>query len=381
MGNYNSYSTFVGMDVHARSISASGICPKTGEHFSHRFTDCPAPSQVAEWLFSLPQPLYCAYESGCCGFSLARELRQLGIDCDVIAVSTLPRSVKDKQRKCDKLDAKAIMREIVNPVHEYSTVWIPGKEIEAARDLVRIHKIAVDNAKKAKHRLSMFLQRHGYVWNEKTKKGNLKKTWTRLYTTWLDSIVLDEQAAQIAFDAYRRQVLDAVAEVKKLEEEVERIALSDANRPYVIALMRLFGIDTLTAMLLRAEFGSFSRFASGRQVTCWVGTVPKDNSSGEKEAHGRITKAGDKYVRRALVEGVGGISMWKGRRKKIAYPDEVSGAVQSIADAGNARLVARYRYLTERGLHSNKAKVAVASELARWIWVIGLQVERELETA
>ena len=381
MGNYNAYSTFVGMDVHARSIDAKGVCVKTGEHFSHKFTSCPAPGEVAEWLLTLPQPVYCAYESGCTGFHLARELRRHGIDCNVIAVSTLPRSTKDRQHKCDKLDAKAIMREIANPAPEYSTVWIPSEETEAARDLVRAHQVAVDNTKRARQRLAMFLQRHGYVWNERTKGGNLRKTDTRLYEKWLDSITFNERAAQVVFEAYRRQIRDAVAEAKTLEEEVERIALCDENKPYVLALMQLFGISIQTAMLLRAEFGCFSRFKSGRQVSCWTGSIPCESSSGEKEVHGRITKAGDKYVRRALVEGVGGISIWKCRRKKTAYAQGVSATVKAIAEAGNVRLSKRFDYLTKRGLHHNKAKVAIVNELVRWVWVIGLQVELELQVA
>ena len=76
MGNY---TTYVGLDVHARSIEASGVNVETGEEFSRSFRDCPTPEDVAEWLGTLPQPVLAGYESGCTGFTLARGLRASGL--------------------------------------------------------------------------------------------------------------------------------------------------------------------------------------------------------------------------------------------------------------------------------------------------------------
>ena len=193
------YTTYVGMDVHARSIEASAIDVETGEVFGRSFGNSPTAADVAEWLEALPQPLYCAYESGCTGFVLARGLRELGFDCDVIAVSTLPRSTKDKKQKCDKLDARAIRREIANPDSGYSVVWVPDEKTEAERDLLRCYRVAVDAAKHAKQRLLMFLLRHGHVWDERTGAGRPKKAWTRDFEKWLDSISFAEPSAERAF--------------------------------------------------------------------------------------------------------------------------------------------------------------------------------------
>ena len=106
----SNYTTRAGMDVHARSITIQALVMETGEVSGKTLAGNPSAGEVAEWLKALPQPVYCAYESGCTGFHLARELRELGIDCDVIAVSTLPRSTRDRQGKCDRLDARAITR-------------------------------------------------------------------------------------------------------------------------------------------------------------------------------------------------------------------------------------------------------------------------------
>ena len=106
--------------------------------------------------------------------------------------------------------------------------------------------------------------------------------------------------------------------------------------------------------------------------------LTSDGSSGESGRHGKITRAGDKYLRRGLIEGYSGIAAWRSGRKAVPKGAEPSAATQSIAARANERLHARYSHLTaEKHKNHNKAKVAVVSELVRWIWVIGLQVQRE----
>lgn len=379
MGNY---TTYAGMDVHARSIAVSAVDVTTGEAFSWSFVGDSMQDDLSAWPAGLPQPVYCAYESGCTGFGLARRLRADGIDCDVIAVSTLPMSTKDRKQKCDRLDARAIRREIANPDRGYSVVWVPDERTEAERDLCRALRSAVDECKRARQRLAMFLTMHGHVWNERTRTGALRKTWTRAYVAWLDSIRLGEPAAELALASARRRAERAAEEVATLRAEVDALSREPRNRPYVDAISCLKGVDRGTAMLAVAEIGDFSRFPSGRRVSCWLGTVPTDGSSGERDRHGRITRSGNKYLRRALVEGWSGAATWRGGGKAVPRGAEVSAAVGSMAARANRRLFGRYEHLVgERRKCHNKAKVAVVSELARWIWAIGLQVRGELEGA
>ncbi len=374
------YTTYVGMDVHARSITARAMAKETGETFSSRFTDCPSAEEVAEWLSSLPQPVYCAYESGCTGTHLARDLRALGYDCDVIAVSTLARSSKDKKAKCDKHDAKVLLREILNPMASYSTVWVPDARTEADRSLARAYRDAVEECKRAKQKLESFLLLHGFVWNEKTAKGNLKNTFTRAWWRWVGGVTFEEESANESLAHYVRRAKEAEAEVKMMKGQVERAARSERNAPYTDALCRLKGMSTTNAFTARAEFGDFARFSSGRKVSCWAGVVPSNNSSGEREAHGPMTKAGNSDLRRTLVEGVCGIAAWTGAKKAQGPAGEASAAVEAMAAQANARICGRYRHLVQDNhLHHNKAKVAVASELVRWVWAIGRQVQLEQE--
>ena len=373
------FSTLVGMDVHARSITCTALVVETGEYRTKKLVKSPKAGDVAAWLSTLPQPAYCAYESGCTGFELARGLRGLGYACDVIAVTTLPKSSKDRQQKCDGKDSRMILSAIANPASAHTVVDVPDEETEAARDLARMHADASAAGERAKQQLLALLLRHGITWDERTASGSLKKKWTAGFYRWLDSIEMPTQAGQATLDAYRRQVEACEEAERHARELVEAEAAKPRWKPYVDAIRRLKGLDAMGAFLAAAEFGDFSRFESGRKVSCWAGCVPSDNTSDEKKRHGSITKAGNSHLRRALMEGCSNMGRRNTARKKLDEGQEVSEAVERIAAKGNARLLKRYRHLTgDNGKHPNKAKVAVVSELVRWIWVMGLQVQAEL---
>lgn len=80
----NNATTFVGLDVHARSVKVCAFVPSTGEITRKSFGY--EPGEIASWVASLPQPAECVYESGVTGFHLCRELSSLGADCVADAV-------------------------------------------------------------------------------------------------------------------------------------------------------------------------------------------------------------------------------------------------------------------------------------------------------
>ena len=95
--------TSIGLDVHARSVAAAAFNPFTGEVVHRDFgTDA---AEIAEWALGFEEPRAC-YESGPTGFHMARELRALGLDCAVAAVSKMQRPAADARRKNDRRDAE-----------------------------------------------------------------------------------------------------------------------------------------------------------------------------------------------------------------------------------------------------------------------------------
>ena len=375
------YTTQVGMDVHARSISCKALRPETGECWSKTFSGEGHEHELLEWLKELPGPVRCAYESGCTGFWLSRFLERGGIACEVMAVSTIPRSPKNRKHKDDRHDAGVVLREMCNPASDVSYVWIPDPEVEGARDLARAADTAAKAVRSAKQRGSMLLLKHGFVWNERTERGNLKATWTPAWRKWALACDLGDPMSNAAL----RMEVEMVERMERSAKELAKAVAAEAEKPrwkpYVDALIRLKGVDVQTAFLAAAEFGDFSRFRSGRRVSRWIGCTSSEDSTGDSRRQGKITKEGSSHLRRALVEGMSTISRQTTHKKYLRPGHEVSSQVEDIALEANARLKKKYDALKKAGKHTNVAKIAVVSEMARWMWALGLQVQREQAAA
>ena len=132
------------------------------------------------------------------------------------------------------------------------------------------------------------------------------------------------------------------------------------------------GIQFITAIGLISELGDLTRFEHPRQLMSWFGITPSEYSSGGNRHQGSITKAGNSFARKLLVEAA-----WS-----YLHPARISPAIQNrqehlprpvIDRAWDAqvRLCKRYRKLQAKGKHVNITIVAVARELAGFIWDIG----------
>jgi len=145
--------------------------------------------------------------------------------------------------------------------------------------------------------------------------------------------------------------------------------------PVVEALQALRGVQCTGAVTMVAELGDLTRFDTPRELMKFLGLIPSEYSSGERRQQGSITKAGNTHARRALVEGA-----WAYR-----YPAKVSRhlqlrleqqpkMIQDISWKAQVRLCKRYRRLVARGKHANVVTVAIARELAGFMWAIAREV-------
>ena len=147
--------SWVGLDVHARSVVAGVIDLGSGEVRSLRVP--PGAEATVAWLKTLPAPVRVVYEAGPTGYGLARACAEAGISCVVAAPSKI-RPAADRV-KTDRRDAERLARLL--RLGEITPVRVPGPEEEAARDLVRAREDARGDLMRARHRLSKLLLRHG----------------------------------------------------------------------------------------------------------------------------------------------------------------------------------------------------------------------------
>lgn len=366
--------TSIGLDVHARSITAVALDSLTGEVRSQRFGYSPA--EVASWISRFESPK-AVYESGVTGFHLVRELRSLGIDCIVGAVSKMQRPPADKRKKNDRNDAEFLARQLM--AHNIVEVFVPDEETEAARNLSRVLEDIRDDLTRAKHRLTHLLIRWGYVWDERTAEGKRKGTWTRAHWGWIRRIELPEGAAQESLDYYISEVRHIEAQKRAVEKRIAQYAQRPRWSARVEALRCMKGIETMTAFSLVVETGVFSRFDSARSYASWLGLVPSEHSSGDHVSRGGITKAGNSHLRKLLVEASWHYTRATKERKRALNDPGVPFAISSHAATGIKRLVERRRHLAcDLRKRPVVANVATARELACWVWALGRMSEGTL---
>ena len=148
----------------------------------------------------------------------------------------------------------------------------------------------------------------------------------------------------------------------------------DAYRERVEKLRCFKGIDTHThtALSLVCEIGDFSRFATAAQFSAYLGLVPREDSSGQRERRGGITKGGNTRLRMLLTEGANAAtrgSLYGTKSKKLKARQAGNPAqVIAYADRAQRRLHRTYNKLVLNSVPRNKAIVAVARELSCFIW-------------
>ena len=235
--------------------------------------------------------LRACYEAGPCGFGLARRLKQLGVECEVVAPSLTPKRSGDRI-KTDKRDARKLARLL--RAGELTAVYIPDARDEAIRDLCRARSDAVDDRRRSRHRLKGFLLRHGYHYQGKS-------SWSAAHERYLRELVLPHPAMKVILEEYLQAIGAADQRIGRCEAAMRDLLDKWRLAPAVGALMAMKGFRTVAAMILVSELGEVHRFAHPRQVMAYLGLVPTENTSSDRRRQGHITKCGNAHVRWLLV--------------------------------------------------------------------------------
>lgn len=246
-----------------------------------------------------------------------------------------PYRLSGKRGKYDATDAAAICEAVSRPAMRF----VPVKSVEQQSELC-LHRA-----------------RQGYI-EQRTALINRVRGLLAEF-----GIVLAQKAETV-----RRELLglledlpghantvmgDALTDLERLDERIAQydrhIAACAKANPAAKQLMQLSGIGPTTASALAASIGDGHDFKNGRQLAAWLGLVPGQYSSGGKQRLGRITKAGDRYLRTLLILGARSV-LQCGKKKD----DPISQWTRDVEG--------------RRGYW--KAVVAMAAKNARLAWAV-----------
>ena len=362
---------YVGLDVHKDSIVIA--VAREGREAAENWKTIPYDGvrlrKALKMLVKKGEVVKVCYEAGPTGFGLCRSLRKAGIDCIVVAPSLVPGKAGDRV-KTDRRDARKLAHFLRSG--DLTEVYVPAEAVEAIRDLERARGAAKNAERAARHQLSKFLLRHERHW-----EGT---TWTQKHRDWIRAQKFDYAAQQRVLEDYLKAVEDLAERVSRLTELLEALVQETVLAPLVKALQAFRGISVVSAATIAAEAGGdLKRFATASQFMSYVGLVPSEDSTGKRRRQGAITRCGNAHLRRILVEAAWHYRHLPVMSKELRRRNQgVAPGVRRIAWEAQKRLNTRMYHLIHAGKCVKKVVIAMARELAGFIWAVG-QEETLLE--
>lgn len=323
---------FVGIDLAKNIFAVHGV----GESGKPELVRPAVPrGKLAELVAALP-PCTIGMEACSGAHHWARMFQRLGHKVRLIAPKFVtPYRMSGKRGKNDAADAAAICEALQRP----SMRFVPVKSEQQQGDLAvhRARQGYVEQRTACINRIRGLLAEFGHVLPLKADTVRRQAALVLEELPGRANLVIGDLLAELhRLDALIVQYDRHLVQIAREDERAQR-------------LMKLRGVGETTATAIVAMVGNGHEFASGRQLAAWLGLVPGQYSSGGKPRLGRITKAGDGYLRSLLVLGA---------RAVLAAAKGRSDAVSRWAVA----LAERRGYW--------KAVVAIAAKNARMAWAV-----------
>jgi transposase len=293
-------------------------------------------AQMLPFFARLPS---CLVGMEACGTShhWARELIKLGHEVRLIPPAYVKPYVK--RGKTDAADAEAVCEAVTRPTMRFVPVKSPEQQV--ALSMHRTRDLLVKQRTQLVNMIRGLLAEFGI---------NIPKGLERALL--MARQIVDGEAPDVPIEAVKivgtlsQQALDIHVRLRQIDRD---LLVWQRGNAVARRLMTIPGIGPVGATALAASVTDPHQFRSGRQFAAWLGLTPLQKSSGGKERVGRITKMGDKYLRKLLIVGMTSLV-----RRAKHNPRTI--------DPRLANLLARKPVRV--------ATVAMANKTARTIWAI-----------
>ena len=177
--------------------------------------------------------------------------------------SSLARTKPGDRVKTDKRDAIQLAK--LHRSGDLTPVYIPTKEDEALRDLVRAREDATEDLLRARHHIGKFLLRHDI------KKPEKLANWKTQHFAWLKNLKFTNRCLEMTFQEYMCAMEQIMQRIERLDREIHEQIIASPRAPLIQALQTLRGVKETTAVTLVSEIGDFKRFKNAKQFMGYTG--------------------------------------------------------------------------------------------------------------
>lgn len=288
---------YIGIDVH----KANWMVTIMLDEITHKtFSQNPDARILAEYLNrNFPGGTYLsAYEAGFCGFSVHRALIEEGINNSVVNPADIPITDKEKRQKEDKRDSRKIARGLRN--NELTAIHVPSIETEELRLFLKDRMSLVKDLTRMKNRIKSNLSLFGIDIPVQFKETS--KHFSKRYVDWLRNIQLTTHQGNLALSNLINRTEFLRKELLAINREIRRFAKDEKFIPTISLLLKIPGIDKLTALIILSIVEDINRFKRADEFFSFVGLVPSTKSSGDNEKTGNITPRRNKILRGIVIE-------------------------------------------------------------------------------
>jgi transposase len=270
----------IGCDLHARQQALAMLDTTTGEMVAMTLKH--EGNNVREFYSKLPRPVRVGIEATGSMQWFVNLMEELGIECQVGHPANI-RAAEPRKQKHDRRDADLILKLLVE--NRFPKIWLPSKEQQDLRALLRHRhqwvriRTRIQNALQA-IALANGLRRGPALWSQDGQRT-------------IASLPLAPHAA------YRRSELQAMYEkfAKEIEKLNQRVEEQACERPGARLLMTHPGVGPITALATEVFLGDAARFADSKALASYVGIIPSEYSSGERQRFGGLSKQGNPLLR------------------------------------------------------------------------------------
>lgn len=293
--NFVNQHIYVGIDVHEKRWVVSMV---VGDTLFGPISQDPDVKILANYLRrNFPGGIYhCVYEAGFSGFWIHDSIKENGLDCIVINPADVPTTHKEKDQKTDKRDSRKLAKGLMHD--QLAGIYVHDKQTYEERSMIRTRESLIKEQTRCKNRIKGLLKFFGI----KVTDEDIKSNWSNKFIIYLENLETEFSWAKISLSTYIEQLRYYRKLICEITKQIRKLSRSERHSEKVNLLMSIPGIGLLSAMIIQTELGDIQRFKNIDKLCSYIGLIPSEHSSGEKENRNHMTRRGKSILKRVIVE-------------------------------------------------------------------------------